>query len=257
MGWSQVCDRFFWWTQRRILPELRNSQYAYASALREAVDNSSRWLDLGCGHNFLPPWLNKELGALDLTRCKFFGVDGDATALVRHPQRRQVVRGNIEALPFSSQSFDLVTANMVVEHLEHPETFFAEVARVLRPGGRVLLHTPNADGYTTRLTQLVPERWRAWSATLLQGREEVDVYPTHYRANSLSQIEAIATRTGLVLTRGDLLLTSPQLIAVPPLLVVEMLFLRALKSRWASMRPCLLLTLTNAPASASPTRVTR
>jgi ubiquinone/menaquinone biosynthesis C-methylase UbiE len=56
-------------------------------------------------------------------------------------------------------SVDLVTANMVVEHAEDPAALFAEVDRVLRPGGSFLVHT-NSSGYTTRLTKLIPEGLR-------------------------------------------------------------------------------------------------
>jgi ubiquinone/menaquinone biosynthesis C-methylase UbiE len=45
------------------------------------------------------------------------------------------------ALPFDASTFDLVYADFVVEHLEHPGRAFAEWHRVLRPGGSVVLLT--------------------------------------------------------------------------------------------------------------------
>jgi SAM-dependent methyltransferase len=48
-------------------------------------------------------------------------------------------RGNAEALPFTSESFDAVVANFVLLHLGRPEQAAAEFARVLRPGGRLAL----------------------------------------------------------------------------------------------------------------------
>jgi ubiquinone/menaquinone biosynthesis C-methylase UbiE len=74
-----------------------------------------------------------------------------------------------EALPFSPETFDLVTMNMVLEHVEHPQQLFSEVFRVLRPGGVFLTHTPNLRGYTTALTRLGPPRLRVALAGLLQG----------------------------------------------------------------------------------------
>jgi SAM-dependent methyltransferase len=48
------------------------------------------------------------------------------------------------ALPFADASFDLVTSFQVLEHVPDPAPFLAELARVTRPGGSVILATPNA-----------------------------------------------------------------------------------------------------------------
>jgi 2-polyprenyl-3-methyl-5-hydroxy-6-metoxy-1,4-benzoquinol methylase len=54
-----------------------------------------------------------------------------------------VVNGAGEHLPFGDTSFDLVIAWDVVEHVQDPALLLAELARVLRPGGRVLLTVIN------------------------------------------------------------------------------------------------------------------
>jgi ubiquinone/menaquinone biosynthesis C-methylase UbiE len=48
-----------------------------------------------------------------------------------------------EQLPFDDASFDLVAASDVIEHVQSPERFAGEAARVLRPGGLLFLATPN------------------------------------------------------------------------------------------------------------------
>lgn len=48
------------------------------------------------------------------------------------------------ALPFSEAAFDLVTSFQVLEHVPDPTAFLRELARVTRPGGTVILATPNA-----------------------------------------------------------------------------------------------------------------
>ncbi|MCP9624429.1 methyltransferase domain-containing protein [Nocardia otitidiscaviarum] len=51
----------------------------------------------------------------------------------------EFVEGNGYALPFPDDSFDAVRCERVFQHLDHPERATAEIARVLRPGGRVAL----------------------------------------------------------------------------------------------------------------------
>jgi 2-polyprenyl-3-methyl-5-hydroxy-6-metoxy-1,4-benzoquinol methylase len=61
----------------------------------------------------------------------------------RYDMSLPVVNGAGEQLPFSAASFDLVIAWDVVEHVQNPALLLAELARVLRPGGRVLLTVIN------------------------------------------------------------------------------------------------------------------
>jgi 2-polyprenyl-3-methyl-5-hydroxy-6-metoxy-1,4-benzoquinol methylase len=53
------------------------------------------------------------------------------------------VVGRLEALPFADASFDVVVSTEVVEHLPQPVDGMRELVRVLRPGGRLVVTTPN------------------------------------------------------------------------------------------------------------------
>jgi SAM-dependent methyltransferase len=55
----------------------------------------------------------------------------------------RVVRGNLAGLPVRSSSVDVVANLQVIEHLWDQEGFLRECHRVLRPGGRLLITTPN------------------------------------------------------------------------------------------------------------------
>lgn len=59
--------------------------------------------------------------------------------------------GDVHAMPFRPASFDVVTCFEVLEHLEEPAVAVAEFARVLRPGGRLLLSVPNDEGLKYRM----------------------------------------------------------------------------------------------------------
>lgn len=55
--------------------------------------------------------------------------------------------GSIDHIPLRQEIADVVVAIEVLEHVRHPEAFFASVFRVLRPGGRFILTTPNPMSY--------------------------------------------------------------------------------------------------------------
>jgi SAM-dependent methyltransferase len=105
-------------------------------------------------------------------------------------------------LPFAAGSFDLVTANMVLEHLPDPDAVFAEVARILKPGGRFVFVTPNLGHPAVWLISvlLAPEVRRR-AASRLENRDPSHVFPTFYRANSSDSIRQCARRVGLETVR--------------------------------------------------------
>lgn len=55
------------------------------------------------------------------------------------------IAADLENLPFKDNSLDLIMVFDVIEHLTHPEKGFSEIARTLKPGGRLLLHIPIKD----------------------------------------------------------------------------------------------------------------
>ena len=70
-------------------------------------------------------------------------LDYDYLSLVKHKTIKNLVCGDINHLPFPNNLFDLVTANMVFEHLNNPQQSLNEISRVLKIGGKLIFHTPN------------------------------------------------------------------------------------------------------------------
>ena len=242
-AYDRLTDRCYGKARALIAPEVRNSQYAYAERLRSALAHGGRWLDIGCGHDFLPEWMSPRDRQLEVARWNVVGIDMDARALARHPALTHRFVGNGEQMPFAPNVFDLITANMVVEHVAEPARLFAEIGRILAPGGQVIVHTPNAHGYTTALTRLLPERALSPLAGALLKRKAEDVYPTYYRANSVADLRALAAGSGLAMDSCDLINSSPQAIRIPPFMVMELLLMRSLRSpHVARFRACLLAT---------------
>jgi hypothetical protein len=58
------------------------------------------------------------------------------------------LQGSGTAIPLPDQCVDIVVSFETIEHLDAPETFLAEVRRVLRPGGCVVISTPDRDNYS-------------------------------------------------------------------------------------------------------------
>lgn len=159
------------------------------------------------------------------------GIDLDFLAIRDHATIDHVCMANASALPFPDASFDLVTANMVVEHLDEPVTQFTEIRRVLRPGGLFVFHTPNVWGYTTIGARMIPESFKGKAIHFLEGREEKDVFPAFYRANSRKRISRVAANAGLEVARFSPVVSSAQLVMIPPLVLLELLWIRLLMTR--------------------------
>jgi SAM-dependent methyltransferase len=106
----------------------------------------ARVADLGCGSGMIlcdllkmrPLWTGC---GLDISRAAI----NYARRLAEHKrvaERAHFHTGDIADLPYASQSLDLVIASEVIEHTPEPAQVIAEIARVLRPGGQLILTMP-------------------------------------------------------------------------------------------------------------------
>ncbi len=67
----------------------------------------------------------------------------EATALDLCLENTDFIQGVGERLPFPDETFDLIVCHTVIEHVNDVDACIAEMARVLRPGGRIHLDAPN------------------------------------------------------------------------------------------------------------------
>ncbi|MEM1211661.1 MAG: class I SAM-dependent methyltransferase [Planctomycetota bacterium] len=225
-----VDDRCYWAMRRRLLPGLMNSQYAYFDVLDGVLGEGDDWLDLGCGRRLTPGWLRggeARQHALVERAGYVIGVDPDVSALEENTSGIDLRLGDATRLPVMDASVDLVTMNMVAEHLRRPRRAMAEVARVLRPGGRVLIHTPNRWYPLTAAASVVPDRLASRMAGWLEGRAAEDVYPAYYRMNSTRRLRRVAKRAGLVMDALAGVPTSPETRTLGRWVVPEMLMIKA------------------------------
>jgi SAM-dependent methyltransferase len=171
-GWLSSSDQFDAVVERRLRPD-------------------SAVLDLGCGRTggIERFWRKARLAV---------GVDPNRQSLAERREGMAVLQGGGDHLPFAGASFDMVVSVWVLEHLETPEHVFAEVARVLRPGGHFIFLTPNALNplvFGNRVGQVAPWLQRQLVSSVY-GRDTGDTFAVRYRANTTSRLRTIASATG-------------------------------------------------------------
>ena len=71
-----------------------------------------------------------------------------------------------------------------MEHIVDPPAVYAEIARVLRPGGHFVFLTGNFWDYAALIATAVPNRFHPWIVARTQGRKEEDTFPTAYKTNT-------------------------------------------------------------------------
>lgn len=218
--------------ERAILRRARWNQEIYATRLQTYVDETTRWLDAGCGRRLLPPDFYDLECALMRKACAAVGADVNIDSLRRHKTLSLPTCAALENLPFPAESFDLVTCNMVVEHLPNPRATLAEFDRVLGPGGVLLLHTPNTWNYAVAFARTLKKTMPARASRRLiswsEERHEADIFPTYYRANSRAVMTHMLESLGLSCERFEMLV-GPQPVArfFAPIALCELLLMRA------------------------------
>jgi len=149
-------------------------------------------LDLGCGRgNFVLDELGEVFG-------RKVGFDVSASETEGNRSVSELVFGDAKKLPFPDASFDLVVSLWMLEHIAEPELVFAEIARVLKPGGRFAFVTPNSNSALILLRRFLSQGLADKLLKKYYGREEHDVFPVRYLANTKKTLRKLAQKSGLI-----------------------------------------------------------
>ena len=160
----------------------------FRARLLNAIRPVDTVLDLGAGAGIVP-----QLNLLGIAGM-VCGVDPDER-VTRNPYLNEGRIGFGEHIPYPSETFDIVFAANVLEHLTDPSAVFQEVNRVLKPHGRFFFKTPNRWHYMPLIAQLTPTQFHKYF-NRLRGRAAVDTFPTRYRINSAGAIRRLAPICG-------------------------------------------------------------
>jgi SAM-dependent methyltransferase len=149
-------------------------------------------LEAGCGEGY---------GADLIARAarRVIGLDYDDAAVAhvraRYP-RVEAIQGNLVALPLPDAAVDVVVNFQVIEHLWDQAQFIAECARVLRPGGLLMISTPNRITFSPgRDTPINPFHTRELNAAeltalLVDGGFEMDGVYGVFHGPALREMDA-------------------------------------------------------------------
>jgi SAM-dependent methyltransferase len=175
-------------TGERTVPGIPEENYwfrrheAVYAALRDRCAGALV-LEAGCGEGY-------GAGMLAEVAAGVLALDLDpmtAAHVARRYPRTGVARANLVALPVRDGECDAVVSLQVIEHLWEQERFLRECFRVLRPGGTLMLSTPNRLTFSPgRDTPLNPFHTRELSAAELAelvldaGFADVEVRGLHH-----------------------------------------------------------------------------
>ena len=166
---------------RQSLGQGSQAIHATVARLLNACGATGVLADVGCGTG----------GLVREVRGRFAGIVGiDAVRYEGLPADVTFVRADLDTgrLPLDDASADVTAAVEVIEHLENPRAFVRELTRITRPGGWIVITTPNQLSALSLLTLVVKGRFSAF-----QERD----YPAHRTALLEIDLRRIAAECGL------------------------------------------------------------
>lgn len=183
---------------QRLYPEIAAGGYArrdgfvdFFVRLRSLLTPESVVLDFGAGRGAwndpTTPSIFRDVRDLRTKAKTVIGVDVDPVVLENESLDEAYQIEPAGRLPFEEESFDLVLADHVFEHVsvDDAQAVATELGRVLKPGGWICARTPNRWGLIGVAARAVPNRMHVATLRRLQpGRPAEDVFPTRYAMNT-------------------------------------------------------------------------
>jgi SAM-dependent methyltransferase len=155
------------WDQRYARGGFRRRADFFRVVVLPRLDLRGDWLDLGCGSGYFSRLLC-EAGA------QVSGVDG-SPEMIRMARALSLAKAGTAAIPFltmaMAETIDIPTARVdgilclsVLEYLENPEAGFAEIVRIVKPGGQLVVSAPNRHSAVRRWQKAKRRLWSRQTA---------------------------------------------------------------------------------------------
>jgi SAM-dependent methyltransferase len=154
-----------------------------ARMVRESRPGKGTIVDVGCGNGSLAASL---LGTFE----RYVGCDLVSYQGFPDEPWARFVQANLDEPPYpiESQTGDVVVAVETIEHLENPRRFARELTRIAKPGGLIIVTTPNQLSLLSKMTLVMKNRFNAFQDGL---------YPAHVTALLEVDLLRIARECGL------------------------------------------------------------
>lgn len=156
-------------------------------------------LEAGCGRN--AEVLAKYRGKAQ----RLIGVDPVEFTLAEGLEEIELQRGDIGNTGLPADSVDLVISRALMEHLPKPRPAFAEIQRVLKPGGHYVYLVPNLGDYGSLVALATPNGLHPAIVKFVEGRELNDTFPAYFRCCTKGSIQNFCDSTGLELVKCEYL----------------------------------------------------
>jgi ubiquinone/menaquinone biosynthesis C-methylase UbiE len=151
-------------------------------------------LDVGCGPGIL-------LGQLFRRGFALFGLDRSREMIIEAARTSSsqpgLTVGEVEHLPYRDGCFDVVLALGVLEYVTDLDSSFAEIARVLKPGGTVVVSMLNRESWYWLWFRYAYQSAK-YAKSVANGRAHLSAMPILYERE---QLEEVMKRAGLEPTR--------------------------------------------------------
>jgi ubiquinone/menaquinone biosynthesis C-methylase UbiE len=149
-------------------------------ALDQYLQPGVRVLDAGCGEG---TWILRDY------RSKIGHLAGADVQAPKEHKMDEFVLCDMENIPLADAAFDVIVCYFVIEHLSQPQKVFAEFSRLLADGGIIIFRTPCIITPMFLLSRLTPVRWHEKIKRTILGSQEVDLFPTYYRCNTVGKLD--------------------------------------------------------------------
>lgn len=166
--------------------------YIIRKIVRPIVDRNIRSedtiVDLGCGVGWLVNQLRREVTTA-------IGID-EVDSGFKKSSDMNLIKGSLYHLPIRGGRVDFAISLWVFEHLEKPRMAIAEIQRILKPKGLVLIVVPNLLHPLTMLSKIFPLWFKQWMLYTLNGIRKETVLKTYYRANTEGKLDRLFHEAG-------------------------------------------------------------